>query len=139
MLPNSVEGSCHSIHTVLLVTLVALGTVQTRVNKHTHSNDISHFKFTHLLTDFSHFPEKFVSWNNRKLRVFKIVMTKVDIRMADSAIKQLKFNIFIPNSPSRNPDWLELISFLSDRPCNFIGLTLYEWWKQWVLFHIEYI
>ena len=98
----TIEGEGYAFFAELLLPLCAILAVLTRFYNTSNSNQVSNLKIRNLISNSSHFPENFMSWNEWEYCVSSIIFDSVKIGMTDSTVEHFKCEILRSKCPTSN-------------------------------------
>ena len=98
----TIEGEGYAFFAKLLLPFCAILAVLTGFYNASNSNQVSNLKSRNLISNSSHFPENFMTWNEWEYCVSSIIFDSVKIGVTDSTIKHLKCEILRPECSTSN-------------------------------------
>ena len=120
----TIEGEGYAFFAKLLLPFCAILAVLTGFYNTSNPNQVSNLKSRNLISNSSHFPENFMTWNEWEYYVSSIIFDSVKIGVTDSTIKNFKCEILRPECSTSNFQGFHgLIKSLSSK-----GFYLHRLW-----------
>ena len=98
----TIEGEGYAFFAKLLLPFCAILAVLTGFYNASNSNQVSNLKSRNLISNSSHFPENFMTWNEWEYCVSSIIFDSVKIGMTDSTVEHFKCEILRSKCPTSN-------------------------------------
>jgi hypothetical protein len=100
VLAITIVSACEAVLAVLFKSLIAGQAVLATINHESDSRDVADFEFGDVIADSGDRADDLVTWNARPERIAPLVASLMDIRMADTAVKDVDLDVMLADNRS---------------------------------------